>query len=64
MVGILVTSNPVCGGCPRAFDAVFELDMDCAFESDELAEVCNSTVSWQDPDGHPCAVVAVCGEVV
>ena len=25
--------------CPRAFDAVVELDLECAFEYDELAKV-------------------------
>ena len=33
-----MTSTPVCGCCPRAFHAMVELDVDCAFESDESAE--------------------------
>ena len=46
--------------CSPAFDAVFELDLDCVFDGGELAEEFYLTFWWQDPDVHPfncCLVV-------
>ena len=36
--------------CPRAFDAVAELDLDCVFEGDEVAEVFDLSC-WQEELG-------------
>ena len=55
-VGILVTSTPVCGS--RAFDAVFDLNFDFFFESDELVEVFDFTFWWQDLVLLPCCFLA------
>ena len=38
---------------PRAFGAVFDLDLDYVLESDDLAKAFDFTFWWQDLDVHP-----------
>ena len=55
-----------CEGCPRAFEAVVEFDVDLVFESDdELAEMRHFPFWWHNLDVHPwyclpCCVAARC----